>query len=279
MTPTALDAYLARIGLAGGRGPTPDLLATLALAHAQAIPFENLAVLSTGAPDLSPDAVRTKLVDRRRGGYCYEHNTLLQAALQALGFDVVGLSARVRHGVPQDVATPRSHMVLLVRLQDRPLLVDGGFGSLTLTAPVCLDVEGPQPTPHEAVRAVPLAADEFELQALVGGTWTALYRFDLVRQLPVDYVQQNWHTATRPGALFAHNLVVARPGAKGRHVLFNRTLTRRHADGRAERRTIGSADDLRQVLREVFGLEPDTADLAQAWDVSGRGQPPHAAFG
>lgn len=279
MSPTDLDAYLGRIGHAGPREPTPGLLQALARAHAQAIPFENLAVLAAGAPDLALPAVLHKLVARRRGGYCYEHNALLQAALVALGFDVVGLSARVRHGVAPDVDTPRSHMVLLVRVQGRPLLVDAGFGSLTLTAPVRLDVDGPQATPHEPVRTVARGDDTFELQALVGDAWQALYRFDLVRQLPVDYVQQNWHTATRPGALFANNLVVARPAADARHVLFNRTLTRRGLDGRADKRHIDSEAALRQVLADVFGLEPGPDELAAAWDVSGRGATAHAAFG
>lgn len=279
MSPADLDAYLARIGLTGPRDANFDTLAALARAHAQAIPFESLAVLASGPPDLSLPAVQHKLVAQRRGGYCYEHNALLQAALQALGFDVIGLSARVRHGVPADVDMPRSHMVLLVRLQGRPLLVDAGFGSLTLTAPVRLDVDGPQRTPHEPVRTVPHGDDAFELQALVGDAWQPLYRFDLVRQLHVDYVQQNWHTATRPGALFANNLVVARPVPDGRHVLFNRTLTRRHPDGRADRRTLESEADLQRTLHEVFGLEPGPQALAAAWDVSGRGQPAHAAFG
>lgn len=279
MSPADLDAYLERIGFTGARSATFDTLAALARAHAQAIPFENLAVLATGAPDLALPALQHKLVARRRGGYCYEHNALLQAALQALGFDVLGLSARVRHGVPPEVDTPRSHMVLLVRLQGRPLLVDAGFGSLTLTAPVRLDVDGPQRTPHEPVRTLPRADDTFELQALVGPAWQPLYRFDLVRQWPVDYVQQNWHTATRPGALFAHNLVVARPAPDGRHVLFNRTLTRRHPDGRADQRTIDSEAELERTLRVVFGLEPEAPELAAAWAVSGRGAPTPTAFG
>ena len=279
MNPAELDAYLARIRHAGAREPSLDVLAALARAHAQAIPFENIAVLATGAPDLTLPAVQDKLVHQRRGGYCYEHNALLQAALQALGFDVVGLSARVRHAVPADVDTPRSHMVLLVRLQGRPLLVDAGFGSLTLTAPVRLDEDGPQRTPHEPVRTLPRADDTFELQALVGDAWQPLYRFDLVRQLAVDYVQQNWHTATRPGALFANNLVVARPAPDGRHVLFNRTLTRRRLDGSADKRTIQSVDALQHALRDVFGLDPGTHELTTAWDVSGRDQLPHAAFG
>ena len=253
------------------------MLRGVAHAHAMAIPFENLAVLAHGAPSLEPDAVEARLVERSRGGYCYEHNALLLAALTALGFDVAPLSARVRYNTPAGTMTPRSHMVLGVATRDGLMLVDAGFGGLTLTAPVRIDAREPQATPHEEVRIVP-EADGFLLQARLAGEWRDLYFFDLARQHPVDYVQQNWYTATRPGALFANNLVVARPAAGGRHVVFNRTRAWRPTSGPAVREVIGSIDALRETLAATFGIRPSDAELARAWDVSGRGPAEHPMF-
>jgi N-hydroxyarylamine O-acetyltransferase len=272
-----LDAYLDRIGYAGPRTATPATLAAIAKRHAMAIPFENVSVLSAGAPDLDPAAVEAKLVRARRGGYCYEHNTLLSAALQAIGFDVVPLSARVRYGVPATVATPRSHMVLCVTTSDGRMLVDAGFGGLTLTSPVRIDASEPQATPHEWVRIVP-GDDGCLLQARVADEWRDVYRFDFVRQHPVDYVQQNWHTATRPGALFAHNLVVALPSAEGRHTLFNRTLTFRDRAGQPHRRAIATIDGLRAALETPFRISPGDAELQRAWEVARQAAPEHPAF-
>ena len=133
-----LDAYLDRIGYAGPRTPTLATLRAITRLHATTIPFENLSVLVDGPPDLDLPALEAKLVDAGRGGYCYEQNGLLAAALVALGFDVQGLSARVRHGVPPEVVTPRSHRLMSVETSEGTAFADAGFGGLTLTAPVML---------------------------------------------------------------------------------------------------------------------------------------------
>ena len=272
-----LDAYLRRIGHAGERSPTADVLRAIAHRHAMAIPFENVTVLTQGAPDLQLTALEDKLVLRRRGGYCYEQNSLLGAMLAAMGFTVHAHSARVRYGVAPDVVTPRSHMVLRVELPDGPMLVDAGFGSLTLTAPVAMRRHEEQSTSHETVR-FGAAQDDYLLQARVSGAWVDLYRFDLSPQLPIDFVQQNWHTATRPGALFANNLIVARPTAQGRRMLVNRTLTRKTASGAREREFIADESQLQQTLRACFDLELTPAELRAVWDLSGRSPGPGAVF-
>lgn len=272
-----LDAYLNRIRYDGPRDASIETLAGVQRCHATAIPFENVSVLASGAPSLEIDAVEDKIVKRRRGGYCFEHNHLMLAALRALGFDVVPLSARVRYGLPRETITPRSHMVLCVNTGGRRTLADGGFGRFTLTAPVDLDSRAPQRTPHEDVRIVEVGEDRM-LQVRVADEWRDGYSFDFVRQHPIDYVQQNWHTATRPGAMFANNLVAALPVSNGRVTLFNRTLTRRSRDGVDEQASLDSIDALRDALDATFGIRLDDAELRVAWDVAGRGQSASAMF-
>ena len=81
-----LDAYCARIGWSGPRTPSLDTVAAVLHAHMAAIPFENLDVLLGPRRSASTStALQRKLVDARRGGYCFEHGTLFQAALEALG--------------------------------------------------------------------------------------------------------------------------------------------------------------------------------------------------
>jgi N-hydroxyarylamine O-acetyltransferase len=120
--------------------------------------------------------------------------------------------------------------------------------------------------------------EEFVLQALLADEWTDVYRFDLAVQLPPDYVQQNWHTATRPNALFANNLVVAMPMPEGRYALFNRTLTWRPLAGEKVRSDVRSKADLREMLSELFSIEPSASELDRAWEVSGRPGPLHPGF-
>lgn len=272
-----LDAYLHRIGYDGPRGPSAETLAVIQRCHAMSIPFENVTVLASGAPSLELDAIEEKIVARRRGGWCFEHNHLLLAALDALGFDVVPLSARVRYGLPRETIPSRSHMVLCVHEGARRRLADGGFGRFTLTAPVDLDERASQRTLHEDVRIVE-NGDERMLQIRVDGEWRDGYSFDFVRQHPVDYLQQNWYTATRPGALFANNLVAALPVPGGRVTLFNRVLTRRGGDGTESRAILESIEALRDALEATFGVRLDEAELRAAWDVGGRGQTASAMF-
>ena len=272
-----LDAYLERIGYDGPRTPTLDTLRAVTRLHATAIPFENLSVLVDGPPDLDLPALMAKLVDAGRGGYCYEQNGLLAAALAALGFRLHELSARVRHGVPPEVVTPRSHRLMSVETPEGIAYADAGFGGLTLTGPVMARLQEEQETPHERVRLVP-AENDFLLQALVGDAWTDLYRFDLTVQLPADYVQQNRHTATRPDGLFANNLVVAMPMPDGRYTLFNRTLTWRPLAGAKTQTELRSKADLRETLAEVFSIEASQAELDRAWQVSERAAALHPAF-
>lgn len=267
-----LDAYLDRIGYDGPRDASTATLAAIQRRHAMAIPFENVSVVASGAPSLETGALEDKIVGRRRGGWCFEHNHLLLAALTGIGFDVLPLSARVRYGLPRETIPARSHMVLCVRDGARRMLADGGFGRFTLTAPVDVDSRAPQRTLHEDVRIVE-DGDDRMLQIRVDGEWRDGYSFDFVRQHPVDYAQQNWHTATRPGALFANNLVAALPVPGGRVTLFNRTLTRRGPGG-DETRSLDSIEALRAALDATFGIRLDDAELRAAWDVAGRGRAP-----
>ena len=258
-----LSAYLARIGFAGQ--PRADLatLRQLALRHALAIPFENLDPFLGRGVSLLPADVERKLVAGRRGGWCFEHNLLLGNALRAIGFDVHDLAARVLWGRDELARTPRTHRLLRVGVAGREWLVDGGFGGLTLTGVLDLDDRQPQQTPHEPFRLRPLDGDLL-LEAEIadrdaGPRWRPLYRFDLKPQWPVDFEAANFQLAHDPQSHFVTTLIAARPVAGGRCSLRNRELTLRAADGQVERRVLGDAAQLLEVLQEVFGI--DTASL------------------
>jgi N-hydroxyarylamine O-acetyltransferase len=260
-----LSAYLARIGYAGPRMATLPALRGLVAGHAAAIPFENLDVLLGRGASLDIGALMDKLVYRRRGGFCFEHNTLLRQILETLGFDVTGLAARVLWNRPEGDPTARTHMLLRVVLPEGDFLADVGFGGLTLTCPLQLAVGPEQVTPHEPHRLV-ADGDEIELHALLNGGWVPLYRFDRARQLPVDYEMANWYTATYPNGLFTANLMCARPDTHRRFALLNRDFTIRHRDGRVDRRTIADAAELQAVLTSEFRVQLPEADSAAAWE-------------
>jgi N-hydroxyarylamine O-acetyltransferase len=225
------------------------------------IPFENVEVLLKRPIYVDLPSIRTKLVDLRRGGYCFEQNTLLMSVLHALGFDVSGLAARVIWGAPPGKTLPRTHMLLRVILSEGTYLADVGFGGLTPTAPLAFELGDEQPTPHEAYRLV-ATEDEFELQAQLGEAWRSLYRFSLQPQIAPDYEVANWFTSTHPGSLFRRHLLASRPAEGCRHSLFDNRLTIHHLNGVSERRVLTDARDLGEALSGVFGIAlANPADL------------------
>jgi arylamine N-acetyltransferase len=173
-----LTGYFARIGYDGPADPTLDVLQDLVTAHTHAIPFENLdPLLGVPVDDLSPEALFDKLVHRRRGGCCYEHNGLMGHVLQELGFGVRRFAARVVWTAPPGSPVPsQTHTLLGVAPPDAPQLslVDVGFGGQTPTSPLRLEIGSVQQTTHEPYR-LQGRGDILLLQAGIRGEWQSLY--------------------------------------------------------------------------------------------------------
>src|SRR3954452_23323353 len=93
-----LDRYLARLGQPAPSSASADALAALHAAHRQTFLFENLTIQAGGRISLAICDLERKFVDERRGGYCFEHNTLFAAALREAGFTSTSLLGRVRRG-------------------------------------------------------------------------------------------------------------------------------------------------------------------------------------
>jgi len=257
-----LDAYLARIGYAGPRTATIETLEALHACHPAAIPFENLNPLLGWPVALDVDSLQSKLVAGGRGGWCFEHNTLFRHALEALGFSVTSLAARVLwNAPPNNPIGPRSHMLLLVDLGGLPYIADVGFGGNVLTAPLRLEPHTVQPTPHEPHRLLPLE-NGFVVEACLGGEWKAFYRFTLEPQFPADYEVSNWYLCHHPSSFFRQLLISARVTSEGRYALRNNALVI-HRKDKTEKRTLTDAAALRASLETDFTLRlPESPELS-----------------
>lgn len=271
--PSAIDleAYFKRIGYAGDRAPTLDTLQAIQLRHAETIAFENLNPLMGRPVPLDIESIQQKLVRDGRGGYCFEQNLLLKHLLAALGFQVVGLAARVLWDEPDGALRPRSHMLLLVELDETRYLADVGFGILTPTLPLRLKPGIEQTTPHEPFRLIP-AGEEFVMQAKIRGIWKTLYRFGLQEQLLPDYEVSNWYLSNHPESIFVTGLMAARPAPGCRYALRNNELAVHHLHGGTERRRLASLAEMRDILDRTFCLTLPNGpeiDVALAKCVSG----------
>ena len=256
-----LDAYLARIGYAGPRTATLETLQAVHALHPAAIPFENLNPLLGWPVSLDVNSLQAKLVNGGRGGWCFEHNTLFRHALEALGFSVTSLAARVLwNAAPNSPMGPRSHMLLLVDLSGTIYLADVGFGGNVLTTPLRLEPHIEQPTPQEPHRLMPLE-NGFVLEGFIGGEWKPFYRFTLEPQFPSDYEVSNFYLCHHPSSFFRQMLVGARVTPDGRYALRNNALAI-HRKGETEKRTLADASVLRSSLEIDFTLKlPESPEV------------------
>ena len=122
-----LPAYFDRIGYTGPCEPTLAVLTDLHGKHPEQIPFEGLDPFLGRPMPIDTQSIQSKLVQQRRGGYCFEHNGLFFSVLETIGFRAIPLAARVIWMSPGRSA-PATHRLTLVHLPEGDYLADVGFG-------------------------------------------------------------------------------------------------------------------------------------------------------
>ncbi len=126
-----VQAYLTRINYKGSIEPTLDTLKHLQKAHLYAIPFENLDIHYNKEIELNIDRIYSKIIEHKRGGFCYELNGLYYELLAQLGYTVKRISARV-YSKEKAYGPEFDHLAILVNINGLEYLTDVGFGDFTL---------------------------------------------------------------------------------------------------------------------------------------------------
>jgi N-hydroxyarylamine O-acetyltransferase len=240
-----IDDYVRRIGLgevpAGAAG-----LRALQEAHLRTVPFENLSIHLGEPIELDEALLLAKVVDRRRGGFCYELNGAFAALLRGVGYQVEYLQARVfsREGEP---GIPYDHMALRVD----QWLVDVGFGRFT-RYPVRLDTDAEQADPVGTVRVRP--TPDGDLDVYVNGA--PQYRLDPRPQRLADFAPTCWYHQTSPASHFTRSLVCTIPTAGGQVTLSGHKLIETVGAQRTER-TLSDREAL-EAYGDHFGIVLDT---------------------
>jgi len=254
-----LDHYVSRIGWTGPRQASLTTLAGLLRAHMSRVPFENLDVLLGRGVRLDLDSVHEKLVVNRRGGYCFEHGTLVHAALQQLGFDVASHTARVITLRPRTEA-PLTHMVLTARLAGRTYVLDPGFGGFAPVVPVPLE-SGTMVRDGQDSHRMIQRDGEWVLETFVDGAPKALWCSRLDPAPAVDFVMANHFVSTFPASPFVTSLMLRAITPRAKVSVFNRDLTVRR-EGAEERSVLADRASLRALLAADFGFDlPETEQL------------------
>lgn len=245
-----VEGYLKRINYSGSLSPTAATLRALQIAHLLAVPFENLSIHAGEPIVLEEDALFRKIVDGRRGGFCYEANGLFAGLLRALGFDVVMLAAGVakKEG---GFGPTFDHMTLMVTLADR-WLVDVGFGDSFLE-PLLLDDRGEQVQGTRAFRIDTDGPYLILMRRADAGDWEPQYRFTLQPYTFADYEEMCRFHQTSPDSHFTKGRICSLATESGRITLSDMRLIRT-ANQLRDERTLASQEEYDRILRDEFNI-------------------------
>lgn len=243
-----LQRYLSRVGYVGPREPTLATLAAVHRAHLMSIPYENLDIHLGRPVTVDPAAMFTKLVDARRGGWCFEMNGTLGQVLTTMGFDVRYVSGAVHRATRGDAAIG-NHLVLIVTL-DRPWIVDVGFGDGFI-----------EPLPLEPGT---YRRGFLEYRVNRNGSWWRVdnheyggadgFDFTLEPRTLDTFAAQCHTLQTSPESPFVQATVCERFEPQGIVMLRGAVLREITAAGVALH-TIDDADDYVRILRDRFDLD------------------------
>ncbi|PYS62088.1 MAG: acetyltransferase [Acidobacteria bacterium] len=245
-----VTAYLERINYHGSIAPSAATLRALQVAHLLTVPFENLSIHAGELVVLEDEALFTKIVERRRGGFCYEANGLFAALLRAIGFDVTMLSAEVAHA-EVGFSQPFDHMTLMVKLAQR-WLVDVGFGDSFLE-PLLLDERSEQVQDNRAYRIVD-DGSYLILSRRDDDEWKPQYRFTLQPYEYEDFAEMCRYHQSSPQSHFTQGRICSRATEEGRITLSEMRLITTSKNAERQERTLLSDEEYNAVLRAHFGI-------------------------
>jgi len=228
-----LDDYLARLGLAPRSLPTTiETLRRIHVAHLAAFPFHNLEIQRRGVVRVDVDSIARKFLGIDGGGYCFEQNTLLGAALRELGFDVT--------------------MLLRVDIDRQPWLADVGFGAEGPLEPIPLQ-DGVRVTQEHIDFSLRRRGHHWTLTIHYGEVTEELYQFSELPYTSDDIEMANYYTSAHPESIFRRTLTIQRITPEER-VILRPTVITRYRNGVRTDTPIEPAQ-IRQYARELFGVE------------------------
>ena len=250
------QAYLDRLGLSSSDvAHTGEFLSRLQYAHVTRVPYENLDIVDGIPLKLDADALFDKIVNRSRGGYCFEVNGALSALLVSLGFPVKSYLARFWRGMEE---TPmRRHRVLVVTAEDGEYLVDVGIGQSAPRHPLAMRIGEVQEQFGETYRLYRHPAWGIMVEDLHKGAWRDFYSFSEETTDEIDFIMPSFWCEKHPDSPFHKDLMLAIKTEKGRLAINGRDYKEFEGEELTYIEEGISDARLRELMREKFGIARD----------------------
>ena len=245
-----VPAYLDRIGYKVPTELTSETLRLLHRRHLETVPFENLDISRSRPIVLDESRIVHKIVEERRGGFCYELNSAFAALLRALGFQVTLLSGRVA-GADGSDGPEFDHLTLRVDVE-QTWLADVGFGDCFLE-PLLLQPVVEQKQEAGLFRII----EEHDVLAVERQqpdlSWKPEYRFTLTPRLLQDFMAMCHFHQTSPESHFTQKRICSVAIPNGRITLADLKLITAK-NGTKQERLLASEEERRAVLEKSFGI-------------------------
>lgn len=247
-----IEKYLARIDYKGPTSPTLEVLKTLLNKHLLSVPFENLDIHYKVPIELNLEKIFDKVVNRGRGGFCYELNGLFYDLLRTIGFEVKMISARVFSQKGQDFSPEFDHLAIIARVNSRDYLVDVGFGEFALE-PLVIQLNEKQIDKRGVFMIGKHDDTYYEVKNLLDEKWLSVYMFSLKKRDLGEFQERCLYQQTSPESHFTQNKLCSLATDKGRITLTAQHLKIREQDKTTEVK-ISSETEFLSCLEKFFGI-------------------------
>ena len=255
--------YLERIGYDGPLEPTAEVLKNLHACHVYAVPFENLNIHMDRPVSLDVDHIYEKVLTDRRGGYCYELNTLFATLLQHIGFDLYFSLGRVLYGYSEGLyERAQTHALVMTKIDGELWLSDVSFGNGLLES-IKLD-EG-EVTQINQRYLVTREDDLYVISIWVKDSWSRLFATDTRPVYKCDLEILNYFSSTSDKSVFTQRPFCTLPTPTGRVTIDGKNLIERHAD-ESVTSPIDSLEDYSRLMTEKFGIPQRESRLVKVFE-------------
>ncbi|MGO2357158.1 MAG: arylamine N-acetyltransferase family protein [Mesonia sp.] len=208
------EKYLHRIKYSGSREPNLGVLKELQKCHLVNVPFENLDIHDNIPIELSTERIFDKIVNRNRGGFCYELNGLFYELLVALNFDVKRVSARV-YDQNGSYGKEFDHLAIIVSINNTEYLSDVGFGDFTFE-PLRLEMNKLQKDEREEYVIDKWDDMYFRVNKIKNAQPQPVYIFSLIGREFREFKEMCVYHQTSPESHFTSKRLISLPTENGR---------------------------------------------------------------
>ena len=253
--------YLERIGFDGEPKVNLETLRKLQKCHIYSVPYENVDIRMGIFTSVNLCDIYDKVVNRKRGGYCFELNGLFSWLLRMIGFDVTEYYGRYLLDEPVKVPM-RRHRISCIHLDGKDYMCDVGVGVRAPVYPLLFEKNLIQEQDGEKFRIVEHPVLGWAVEGIYHGKWDRLYSFTRDAQYQIDFEMPNFWCNMHPDSIFKNMTMLFLRTPEGRNTAVDTTdengnpiieFRRFTKDGLDTVRT-STDDEYRAALADFFNI-------------------------